>query len=390
MIRAKAQTRLAGLDAARGIALFGMMATHIFPLYTPGGTEATWTALLFAGRSSALFAVVAGVGLALLSGGASPREESISADRCGIAARAGVIALIALVLGGLSVNIAIILFHYAVLFLLALPFLRMHPSLLACWAVGWLALSPVAAYLLRQVAYATMDPVRLESNITWLHLGDPVVLFTDVFLTGYYPALQWLGYLLVGVFLGRLSLARLQVQAALLIAGAGVAAGAKVFSAFLLGPLGGFRALLQTESARGLQLDAMLDAGLGGLPQTDSWWWLAVSAPHSGSPLDLLNTSGSSAAVLGACLLLARILPALLILLSAPGAMTLTLYSAHIAAMSIIDAQEPPLDLDGVFWIQAFLAAGIGIAFAARATRGPLETITSTVSRGARESVASH
>lgn len=53
--------RLTGIDAARGVALFGMMSTHIFPLYVPGTVEASTTALLFSGRASGLFAVVAGI-----------------------------------------------------------------------------------------------------------------------------------------------------------------------------------------------------------------------------------------------------------------------------------------------------------------------------------------
>ena len=57
--------RLIGLDVARCLALLGMVATHVLDERTPGGdlTTAQWLA---GGRASALFAVLAGVSLALM------------------------------------------------------------------------------------------------------------------------------------------------------------------------------------------------------------------------------------------------------------------------------------------------------------------------------------
>src|SRR5699024_10763774 len=55
--------RLVGLDVARGIALLAMMVTHIFALGDETGMP-TWAAA-FAGRASALFAVLAGCSLVL-------------------------------------------------------------------------------------------------------------------------------------------------------------------------------------------------------------------------------------------------------------------------------------------------------------------------------------
>ena len=144
------QRRLTGIDAARGIALLGMIATHVLPLYNQETGDPSLTGLIFSGRSSALFAVVAGVGLALLTGGSEPHDaRAIGRDRRGIAVRALIIALVGLALGGLQTTIAVILFHYAVLFLLALPFLGMPLRRLAVWAGAWLLLSPVLAYVLR-------------------------------------------------------------------------------------------------------------------------------------------------------------------------------------------------------------------------------------------------
>lgn len=385
MVLQQPARRLVGIDAARGLALFGMMSTHIFPLRVQETADASWVALVFSGRSSALFAVVAGIGLALLTGGAKPHRGSVLAgDRRGIAARAVVITLIGLMLGGLETNIAIILFHYGVLFLLALPFLSLAFRQLIWWAAGWLVFAPAVAYLLRPWITASLAPPSLEANPTWESFLDPWTLLADITVTGYYPALQWLGYLLAGLAIGRLRLTVLRTQLVLVAAGAGLAIGAKALSAWLLGPLGGLAALQQTPEGSRFPLESMLDVSLTGVEQSGSWWWLAVSAPHSGSPLDLLHTTGTAATVVGLCLLATRRSGMSLLPLSAAGAITLSLYTMHVWTMSIVDAQTPEADPGAVFWIQVAVAVGLGVLFQYIGARGPLEMLTSEASRAAR------
>ena len=378
--------RLTGIDAARGIALLGMMATHIFSLYNEQTGEPAWTGLVLSGRSSALFAVVAGIGLALLTGGSSPRSgRALSADRRGIAVRALIIALAGLTLGGLDTSIAIILFHYGVLFLLALPFVGMRAPKLALWAGGWLLLSPAAAYLIRPWIYEHVSPATLGSNISWEAFLTPATLAADVFFTGFYPVFQWLSYLLIGMLIGRLKLEELTVQVGLVAAGIVAAAGAKFLSYYLLLEKGGLDAVLETNSGRIWPLEQMMEVNLAGVEQSGTWWWLAVSGPHSGTPLDLLHTAGTSAAVVGVCLLLTRARPNLLLPLSAAGAMTLTLYSLHVWVMSVTDAQPVPPEPVWLFWISAVAAAAIGIAFSKLGSRGPLEMVTHGASQLARQ-----
>ena len=118
--------RLAGIDAARGLALLAMMATHVLATFESGrrSSRPRGSGLAFSGRAAALFAVLAGVGLALSTGKQQPLQgPELWAARRGIALRALVIGAVGLSLGGLEVNIAIILVHYALLFLCVLPFL---------------------------------------------------------------------------------------------------------------------------------------------------------------------------------------------------------------------------------------------------------------------------
>ena len=115
--------RLVGVDVARCLALLGMVSTHVLASHDPDGslTARQWLA---GGRASALFAVLAGVSLALMTGRRTPVQGTERGRRSlALATRAVLVATIGLALGGLETGIAVILTYYGVLFLMALPFL---------------------------------------------------------------------------------------------------------------------------------------------------------------------------------------------------------------------------------------------------------------------------
>src|SRR4051812_6513176 len=76
------RSRLIGIDAARGIALVGMMGVHIFqPADSDGTMSLAWT--LAGGKSAALFALLAGVGIAFTSGRRPPHGLAWRAEAAG-------------------------------------------------------------------------------------------------------------------------------------------------------------------------------------------------------------------------------------------------------------------------------------------------------------------
>jgi hypothetical protein len=370
-----------------------MMATHLLPTFESNADlTPTWIGLTFSGRAAALFAVLAGVGLALSTGKHKPLDgTALSGARRGVALRALVIAAVGLALGGLEVNLAIILVHYAVLFLCVLPFLGMQLKQLCAWAVGWILLSPVLAYLLRPWLLAAEPPLKLGHNPSWEDLGTPARLLADLFFTGYYPVFQWLSYLLVGLVIGRLMLHKALVPVVLLVVGTVVAVAAKALGVTAMESWGGRAALEQILDSPGYPLDSVLQVNLTGIPQEGSWWWLASAAPHSGTSLDLLHTSGVAAAVIGACLLLGRLAEwvdlDLLLPLRGAGAMTLTLYTVHVWVVSGFYLKPLPSGWteDGMYFAQAATAIIVGMVFVLLKWRGPLEWLghaASQVGRG--------
>ncbi|MFH5824752.1 heparan-alpha-glucosaminide N-acetyltransferase domain-containing protein [Georgenia sp. AZ-5] len=379
-----------GVDATRGVALLGMMAVHALWAFD-AEDNVTWTYALAAGRSAATFAVLAGVGISLMTG----RRKVQAPDRKGVAAslaaRAMLIGLIGFALGYADADItSVILVYYAVLFLLAIP-LTFLPS----WALAVTGAvigvgMPVLSHLLRPGL-----PEASGGNPSFGYLlYRPGELLAELTLTGVYPALPWMAYICAGLFIGRLRLSSPRVAAGLVGAGVAAAGTASAVSWWAMGPLGGQDQLYATAPESGMTSTEVTDTliwGAGGTTPTTTWWWLATDAPHTTTPLDLLHTTGVAVGLLGAFLLLADLaarrspaLMAALKVLGAAGGMTLTLYTAHVMFMN------SPLDVFDAttgYLVQVVAALLFAFVWHRAVGRGPLEALVTKVARAARRAV---
>ena len=379
--------RVVGVDVARALALLGMMATHLLPGRV--GNDVAWAQQLAGGRSSALFAVLAGVSIAFVSGRTQPlrgRERAAASVRLGV--RALLIGVVGLALGVVPTVVAVILASYAVLFLLGLPFLGLGPRSLLAWAAAWVLTAPVAAHLLRPLL-----PDRGVGSPQPQDLLQPGRLLGELLLTGYYPAAVWVAYLLAGMALGRLPLGRPATAARVLVAGVVLAVAATLASRLLLARPGVSAALASTYPdaatpdsslvADPAALDALLTLGLSGTTPTGSWWWLAVVAPHSGAPLDLAQTIGSALAVTGACVLLTQVRPRVWAAVFGAGAMTLSLYTLHVLMMA--QGWWPDWERPEHYASQVLVVSVTGALFALLGARGPLESVVAVTSQRAAD-----
>lgn len=384
-----APPRIAGIDATRGIALLGMMAVHALYAYDAAG-DPTVVFSLSTGRAAAIFAVMAGVGLAFIT-----RRERVPSDRVGgtaaaLTARALVVGAVGLALGYTDAAIAaVILPYYALMFLLAIPLLFLGTrALIAAGALIALGM-PVLSHLLRDAL-----PAPRLTNPSFEYLfTDPLGLLVELSLTGYYPALPWMAYFCAGIVVGRLRLTSARVAAWLLAAGTGLAAAAWLASVVLLGPLGG-RARIEAAGSGAIGIppaDIMAFGGEGVAPTT-TWWWLATHAPHTSTPPDLLHTMGVAIAVLGALLLVGhatapfarRALAVIIGPLAAAGSMVLTIYTAHVVFMnSPLDSFAPVTG----FVVQVVVALLFALAWRQAVGRGPLEAVATWAARGAQRRV---
>lgn len=376
--------RIDGIDAARALAVFGMFAVHLGVASHGLLPEEQGWALhgLVRGNSSALFAFLAGVSLALMTGRTRPVEgDALRRAIVRIMARAVLIGLLGVVLDLFAVPIAVILTYYAGFFLLALPFLRARAAVL--WtAAGTLALcGPVASFLLRRDLVPTAPRTGSLTSLP------------EFLLTGYYPAITFMTFVLAGMAVGRTDLTATAVRVRMAVGGAVAAALGYLGPWLLLERMGGIDRLTEAHSTflAGAPLGSMdawtaeqlrentRDAmhSVSGQVPTDSWWWLAVGTPHTGTTFEILEAVGQALVVLVVCMLLAERLPRAMYPLTSVGRMPLTVYTGHILVLAILIPfqTETTMGAGGPWYMEWFVFGSLLFASLWRYAvgRGPLE-----------------
>ncbi|PJJ72752.1 uncharacterized protein DUF418 [Diaminobutyricimonas aerilata] len=315
--------RLPGLDIARALAVLGMFAAHTI---ARDGAES-----LVNGRSSVLFATLAGVSLGLMTGGPTPsRGTARFAGAASIAMRGLLLLALGLLLWGLRTDIAVILDYYGVMFLLLLPVL---------FAPRWVVAIVGAAA-------AVVGPVAKEAALGAVPEGGSLVL--DRLLTGYYPALIWLAYLAAGLIAARSDLRRARTQTVVAVTG-------------LLGMVLGY-------------------GGAALLPGVDA-------EAHSDSTAEVLGSGGLALVVIAILVwltsperrALGRAARIVTWPLAATGSMALTVYVAQLLVLAAwIDTRPDRFDVDYPPTLFAALAVGsilFGTVWRATLGAGPLERL---------------
>jgi uncharacterized membrane protein YeiB len=320
--------RIVGLDVARGLAIIGMLAAHTLVLRPVDAADpSTWGAIV-QGRSAILFAVLAGVSIAIMSGGVRPVSgQQLVRVRLRIAVRAIVLFGLGGVLAALNTNVYVILEYYAVLFVLALLFLRWRPRSILLLAATLTVVMPAAQLVLSR-ARAGWD------------LRPTAII--ELVVEGYYPAMIWIVFLLVGLAVGRLDLRSPNVLRRLFLAG---------FTASLVGySAGELSAAIVPRSAGSVYSGTTFDWSR--LLDISA---LATTAPHSGSPFEIVGSTGLAVAILAVCVMTARRAFVLVLPLAATGSMALSAYTAQIIVLAVIQAGAGG-DWTGGWWVFVALA----------------------------------
>lgn len=378
----RVKERFLGVDVARGIALFSMLAANTFTALGDDGGP-TLAGMTVIGRSATLFVMVAGISLAFISGGRHPaRGTALRAARASIAVRALLIGgVIGLALGYVAPDdLGVILPYYGLYFLLAIPLLGLRPRTLVLVAGGLTVVGPL---VLLASAYLGLES-GVEADPTFgTPFTNPVGYLVDILITGGYPAVVYLAYICAGLAIGRLDLSSTKVASRLLGGGLALAVTAWFTSSVLLFRLGGLQQLLTAtaDPSEPVTRNELIWES----DKVASWWWLALRYHHSGTPLDMLHTLGSAMAILGGVLLLTK-LPAarrLLRPVGVAGAMTLTIYSAHVPFLAL-ELWSPLVE----YLVLVAAALAFAVVWHRWRGQGPLERLVGKAADRARLRVA--
>lgn len=303
--------RVIGYDLARALAVIGMVIVNFkIVMHVSAANAPPWLRVFDAidGRASALFVILAGVGLTLLSakGRAANDAAQIRADRVMLLKRAAFL----FVAGLLYVQIwpaDILHFYGAYLVIGALALTWRRRALLGAAAAMVLGFALLATFFNYEHSWNWQ-------TLVYADFWTPAGFLRNLLFNGFHPVFPWAGFLLLGMVLGRLEMRSAAVRA-------------RVFGAGLLLALAA-EAAVWWGAAR-----------VGPGPGIWSIGW--SSAPMPPLPLYWLAAAGTACAVIAVCIGVgerwrdARWLAPLV----HTGQIALTLYVAHVVlGMGALDA----------------------------------------------------
>ncbi|MCX5129410.1 DUF418 domain-containing protein [Streptomyces sp. NBC_00347] len=376
--------RLVGVDLARALAVFGMYIVHIGPALSATSGVGTWVRYLADGHSSVLFATLAGFSLMLIAGRREPKTGLAGRQaKARIAIRAVILLALGTVLateyGGV-----IILGFYGVYFLFALPLLQLSARTLAVIAAGLALVTPQLAFVLNSPLSESVrqtidayDPLKKLSEVGVL----------DLLLTGFYPTITWMSFVVAGMALARLDLSAVAVQRRLATLGAALTVGAYSMSLLLAGKDALRSRAEGGKSSAGSEEASSFGSGSFETPQSASE--LLSAGPHSGTTFDIIGSVGVAILVIvGATVLMDR-LPRLRRLAKpviAVGTMSLTAYVGHFLVQSMLGISAG--ESTQVSWapvLMFILGASVFAALWSRIfRRGPLEYVLNAATKPAK------
>lgn len=308
ILRPTADNRIFGYDLARALSLFGMLMINYWVMFEDRNSNPKWLVAfldIIQGRAAALFVVLAGIGISLLSRQAYLKNDAAAMQtiRHSMLKR----ALFLFIIGLLNRILwpADILHFYGVYFAIGV-FLMTVPNL----RLGALAILPITAFFI--LSFMSDFDRSWDWEVTSLKdlLNVPGIV-CHLFFSGQYPVFPWLAFLITGMWLGRQDVYNRIFRRRCLLVGLAVFVSAEAVSWMA------FR---------------ISDQRLFGLDVVDTLPWIGIIDPWEPMPLFVFSAIGTSL-----CLIIFSIILAerfkdnpWLLAFSAIGQLTLTLYVAHI------------------------------------------------------------
>ncbi|MCR8964921.1 heparan-alpha-glucosaminide N-acetyltransferase domain-containing protein [Brevibacillus halotolerans] len=231
-------TRILGFDFARAWAILGMIIVNYSTVMNAGTNGPDWLvalASLLQGRASTIFVIVAGIGISLMTKKArnSNNPAFIRQNRSIIWKRALFLFLSGILLYLCSWTGDIL--HYYGVYMFAGSFLIAASSRsLLLSVVGIL----VTSQLLQLVFHYGIGWDPLQPIIHYVDFWTLEGFFRNLLFNGYHPVFPWVGFFLLGMWLGRQDLANKVCRRKLLICSAIVAIAVEILSSILIQHIG--------------------------------------------------------------------------------------------------------------------------------------------------------
>ena len=351
--------RIVGFDVARALAIFGMVVINFKMVMAPSAHSPGWMLWLLErleGRAAAVFVILAGVGISLLTHRArrSDHAAALQRHRGSLFKRAFWLLVIGLAYTPLWP--ADILHFYAFYIAIGALLLAVSDRLLLWLAGGCVALFCVLSGLINY------DNGWDWQSLTYVDLWTPAGMLRHLFYNGFHPVFPWTAFLLVGMWLGRRNLCDAVIRNRIILIGA---------------------SMVILSHAITNRLKALISAGHLQL-EVEGWEYLLAAAPMPPSPFYMLSAGGWALIVIAICVWLCDDLRwggRLVGVLKTTGQLSLTLYVAHVVVgmgileeMGMLEGQTLPVTLTAAF-VFCLLSVGFAVLWRRRHAQGPLEAL---------------
>ncbi|MDM8524138.1 heparan-alpha-glucosaminide N-acetyltransferase domain-containing protein [Desulfococcaceae bacterium HSG8] len=205
--------RIKGFDFARALAIFGMVLVNFkIVMNATRGSEWLLSAVsLLEGRASAIFVILAGVGITLMTGKARLSNDinMIRKNRLSLLKRSALLIFIGLLYS--PVWPADILHFYGFyIAIAAFLFTVENRTLLLCasgFMLGFVVLLLVMDY----------ETGWNWDTLTYQDFWSAKGMFRHIFFNGFHPVFPWAAFLFIGLWLGRLDVSVYSVRRKLII-----------------------------------------------------------------------------------------------------------------------------------------------------------------------------
>lgn len=383
--------RIGYLDAARALAIIGMFLAHIAAFVElPAPLEN-----LVSGRSSILFAVLAGVSTVLIARSCAATEHerlgyaNASSSR-NLGVRAVLLFLIGITLPLISAGPIVILSTYAVLYLLAIPLLRLPTRTIVALAAITAIATPALSFWLRTTWPDNSEELiigGIPTVFSFTSVEGTIQAFRQLLLDGMYPVPTWIPFLLAGIVIGRLivngaftALLSAITGGILALVGYGTSWVLQATTDIMTSRIDVFREVdpsLANASEEELQdLFGNVAYSNFGVTDVNDTRSLLLAAHHSGSITEIIGGIGFVLLLLAGLSLIERYASPALAPLNNLGKMPLTYYVGHIIgflALMLTATTAPSLGLCLVFFV--VIPAALAALWFHFFRRGPLEAV---------------
>lgn len=360
------QQRVSGYDLARALAIFGMILVnfkvvmHAQP--SRDGQDPWWLSIFthLDGRASALFVILAGVGISLMTNTARLAGDlpALRQQRVSLLKRAAFLFCFGLLY--IWIWPADILHYYGLYIALAALLLSASSRLI-------FMLSAVACLLFTTLFFS----LNYSQNWNWdlLHYSDFWTVsgfLMNLFFNGFHPFFPWVGFMLLGMLIGRLDMHAPAMRWRVLFAGVTAIISAELLALFLFHVLGNFETT----------------AGLAHV--------VSKTDPMPPLPVYMISASGSACLIIVLCIYLAEKFASALCLraLVNTGQLALSIYLGHVllgmTILETLDYLEGPQSLaKTVIAASIFFLSAIVFSHAWRSyfAHGPLEWVLRRLTR---------